>query len=88
MGLGGDSGEKHGEAEEVPRLADILLRLWCQGLLKASCPLSHTRHPSAFTPLACLSPEGAWRHVVGRIGTHLLEGAISKGWGNGIWPWW
>lgn len=42
MGLGGDSGEKHGEAEEVPRLAGILLRLWCQGLLKASCPLSHT----------------------------------------------
>lgn len=39
MGQGGDSGEKHREAEEVHRPAGILLQLWCQGSLKASSPL-------------------------------------------------
>lgn len=34
MGLGGDSGEKHGEAEEVPRLAGILLKTVVPGSSK------------------------------------------------------
>lgn len=55
MGQGGDSGEKHGEAEEVPRPAG-------RPAFYSDCGarvLSHPRHPSALTPLACLNPERA-----------------------------
>lgn len=55
MGQGGDSGEKHGEAEEVPRPAGILLRLWCQGPLKASSPLSPTP-PFSIDPSSLSEP--------------------------------